>query len=231
MKKRMLWKKLWSKNNSWSWGMMYTIWWIYKNKCTKQGSWFSPERIDYDMTYFIDQYISSIEPPVQNEEGRWYSTSGGVTIENYIWVRHGTTWWIASWWIETLPRVKWVPTFKVECRRLGYVDDPTRQTHGRCYDVWDTVPKPEGKSIVSSKWICKIKHAADGSIEKYKARFVAIGFSQKEGIDYEETFAPVALYTSIRATMALASMMKWDLHQMDVKTALLNGVIKEEVYI
>ncbi len=108
--------------------------WIYKNKCTKQGSWFASERIDYDMTYSIDQYISSIEPPVQNEEGRWYSTSGGVTTENYIWVRHGTTWWIALWWIETLPRVKWVPTFKVECRRLGYVDDPTRRTHGRCYD-------------------------------------------------------------------------------------------------
>ena len=72
--------------------------------------------------------------------------------------------------------------------------------------------KPEGKSIVSSKWIYKIKHVADGSIEKYKARFVARGFSQKEGIDYEETFAPVARYTSIRAIMALASIMKWDLH-------------------
>ena len=59
---------------------------------------------------------------------------------------------------------------------------------------------------------------------------MARGFSQKEGIDYEETFAPVARYTSIRAIMALASMMKWDLHQMDVKTAFLNGVI-EEVYI
>ena len=50
-----------------------------------------------------------------------------------IWVRHGMTWWIASWWIKTLPRVKWVPTFKVECKRLGYVD-LTRWTHGRCYD-------------------------------------------------------------------------------------------------
>ena len=79
------------------------------------------------------------------------------------------------------------------------------------HDVWDIVPKPEGKIIVSSKWIYKIKHAADESIEKYKARFVARGFSQKEGIDYEETFAPVARYTSIRAIMALASMMKWDL--------------------
>ena len=79
-------------------------------------------------------------------------------------------------------------------------------------DVWGIVPKPEGKSIVSSKWIYKIKHAANESIEKYKAIFVARGFSQKEGIDYEETFSPVAWYTSIRAIMALASMMEWDLH-------------------
>ena len=96
-------------------------------------------------------------------------------------------------------------------------------------DVWDIVPKPENKSVVSSKWIYKIKHVADGSIEKYKERFVARGFSQKEGIDYEETFAPVARYTSIRSIMALASMMKWDLHQMDVKTTFLDGVIEEEV--
>ena len=59
-------------------------------------------------------------------------------------------------------------------------------------DVWDIVPKPEGKSVVSSKWIYKIKHAVDGSIEKYKERFVARGFSEKEGIVYEETFVPVA---------------------------------------
>jgi hypothetical protein len=59
-------------------------------------------------------------------------------------------------------------------------------------DVWDIVLRPEEKSVVTSKWIYKIKHAADGSVEKYKARFVARGFSHVEGIDYEETFAPVA---------------------------------------
>ena len=62
-------------------------------------------------------------------------------------------------------------------------------------DVCDVVPRPEGKSVVTSKWIYKINHAEDGRIEKYKAIFVACGFSQKEGIDYEETFAPVARYT------------------------------------
>jgi hypothetical protein len=59
-------------------------------------------------------------------------------------------------------------------------------------DVWDVILRPEGKSLVTSKWIYKIKHAVDGSIEKYKARFVARGFSQVEGVDYDETFALVA---------------------------------------
>jgi hypothetical protein len=98
-------------------------------------------------------------------------------------------------------------------------------------DVWEVVPRPEGKSMVTSKWIYKIKHAADGNIEKYKARFVARGFSQKEGEDYDETFSLVARYTSIRSTISIASVMGWKLHQMDVKTAFLNGVIEEEVYI
>jgi hypothetical protein len=68
-------------------------------------------------------------------------------------------------------------------------------------DVWDIVPRQKEKFVVTSKWLYKIKHASDGSIEKFKARFVARGFSQKEGIDYKETFAPVARYTSIRATI------------------------------
>ena len=79
-------------------------------------------------------------------------------------------------------------------------------------DVWEIVPRKKGKDVVSSKWLFKIKHAADGSIEKYKARFIARGFSQKEGIDYEETFAPVARYTSIGTIIALAAKMKWKLH-------------------
>ena len=98
-------------------------------------------------------------------------------------------------------------------------------------DFWDTVLIKEGKSIVNSKWMYKIKHVVDGSIEKYKARFVACGFSQKEGIYYEETFALVARYTSIRLVLSLAAVMRWKIHQMDVKTAFLNGVVEEEVYV
>jgi hypothetical protein len=91
--------------------------------------------------------------------------------------------------------------------------------------------RPKEKTVVSSKWIYKTKHSVDGSIEKYKARFVARGFSQKEGIDYEETFSPVARYTSIRAILVIAAVMKWKVHQMDVKTTFLNGVVEEEVYV
>ena len=90
-------------------------------------------------------------------------------------------------------------------------------------NVWDVVPRPKGKSVVTFKRLFKIKHAVDGSIEKYKARFVARGFSQKEGIDYDETFAPVARYTSIKTIISLASVLGWKLHQMDVKTTFLNG--------
>jgi hypothetical protein len=99
------------------------------------------------------------------------------------------------------------------------------------YGKWSRLPRPHGKSVVTSKWLYKIKHAADGSVEKFKARFVTRGFSQKEGIDYDEIFALVARYTSIRIIISLASIFDWKLHQMDVKTAFLNGEVEQEVYI
>ena len=74
-------------------------------------------------------------------------------------------------------------------------------------NVWEVVPRPEGKSIVTSRWLYKIKHVADGSIKKFKARFVARGFSQIEGVDYEETFVPVARYTSNRSIISIAAKM------------------------
>jgi hypothetical protein len=98
-------------------------------------------------------------------------------------------------------------------------------------DVWYIVLRPKGKSMVTSKWIYKIKHAADERIEKQKAIFVARGFSHVEGIDYEDNFSFVARYTSIYMNIALTFSLGWILHQMDVKTTFLNGDIEEEVYI
>ena len=124
------------------------------------------------------------------------------------------------------------PTFfEALLQNKEWVEDMTEEYQSIMKnDVWEIVPNPEGKSVVSSKWIYKIKHTANGIIEKYKARFVARRFSQKEGIDYEETFAHVSRYTSMRTIMALSTKTEWKLHQMDVKTTFLNVVI-EEVYI
>jgi hypothetical protein len=98
-------------------------------------------------------------------------------------------------------------------------------------DVWDIILRLEGKFVVTSKWIYKIKHETDGSVKKYKDIFVARGLSQVEGVDYDETFYLVARYTSIHTMIALDASMGWKLHQMDVNTTFLNGEIEEEVYI
>ena len=89
-------------------------------------------------------------------------------------------------------------------------------------NVWEVVPRPAGMLVVTFRWLYKIKHAVDGSVEKYKERFVACGFTQKEGIDYAETFAPVTRYTTIRTIISLVAVFGWKLHQMDVKTTFLN---------
>ena len=97
-------------------------------------------------------------------------------------------------------------------------------------DVWDVVPRSKDKVVVTSKWFYKIKHGSDGSAEKFKARFVR-GLSQKEGVDYDDIFAPMARYATIRSIIALFATQGWNLHQMDVKIAFLHGAIKEEVYV
>ena len=78
--------------------------------------------------------------------------------------------------------------------------------------AWEIVPRPEGKSVVGSRWIYKVKQAANGSVEKYKARFFARGFSQIEGIDYEETFSLVTWYSSITTILVLSVQMGWHIH-------------------
>jgi len=98
-------------------------------------------------------------------------------------------------------------------------------------EVWDLVEIPKGAKTVGCKWVYKIKRDSKGNIERFKARLVAKSFTQREGIDYNETFPPVSSKDSFRIIMALVAHYDLELHQMDVKTAFLNGDLYENVYM
>ena len=116
-------------------------------------------------------------------------------------------------------KAKWVKAMEKEMQSL------------KTDEVWDLVELPENRKAVGSKWVFRVKTDADGTVETHKARFVAQGFSQTFGNDYDETFSPVARFESILTVIALAAQHGLKLHQMDVTAAFLNGDLKEEVYM
>jgi hypothetical protein len=97
--------------------------------------------------------------------------------------------------------------------------------------TWDLVPLPPGKKLVRCKWVYRTKRATNGQVSRYKARLVAKGFQQIHGIDYDETFAPVAKMESIRLVLPIATVKGWEVHQMNVKNVFLHGDLSKEIYM
>nr|GFA80098.1 retrovirus-related Pol polyprotein from transposon TNT 1-94 [Tanacetum cinerariifolium] len=120
---------------------------------------------------------------------------------------------------EALRDVDWVSVMQEEVDQFARLK------------VWRLVPRPEGKSVIKTKWIFKNKKDESNLVIRNKARLVEVGYSQQEGIDYDETFTPVARIEAIRLFLAYAAHKDFTVIQMDVKTAFLNGILKEEVYV
>jgi hypothetical protein len=98
-------------------------------------------------------------------------------------------------------------------------------------NVWELVDLLLGRKTIGNKWVLKVKHKADGLIDRYKLRLVAKGYTHQEGIDYEDTFSPVMRFSSIRLILSIVAKLDLELFQMDVTTAFLNGELYEEIYM
>jgi len=97
--------------------------------------------------------------------------------------------------------------------------------------VWNLVDLPEGSKVIRNKWIFKRKMDMNGNLTTYKAKLVAKCFTQIQGIDYDETFSPIAMFKSIRIMLAIAAFHDYEIWQLDIKTTFLNGKLDEEVYM
>ena len=97
--------------------------------------------------------------------------------------------------------------------------------------TWELVDRKPGMNVVKSKWVFTKKLKPDGSLDRFKARLVAKGFTQREGVDFKETFSPVVRYDTVRVLLSLAVQLDLDITQFDIKTAFLNGNLEEEIFM
>ena len=111
---------------------------------------------------------------------------------------------------------KWIKAMKAEINAL------------EANKTWAIIPLPSGHRPIGCKWVSKIKYNSDSTIEGYKAHLVAKGFTQHEGIDYTDTFAPISKLTTLRCLLDIVFVRGWGLHQMDVKNVFLHGILPKK---
>lgn len=109
------------------------------------------------------------------------------------------------------------------------MDDEMASLHAN--STWQLEQLPDGVKSIPCKWVFKVKHDAQGNIERFKARLVAKGYKQQAGVDFDEVYAPTSKYATLRALLALAAAEDMEIHQLDIKTAFLNGELEETVYM
>ncbi|GKD04394.1 putative RNA-directed DNA polymerase [Tanacetum coccineum] len=142
-----------------------------------------------------------------------------LSFENFVFVSNLNKSYEPSSFEEASKDVNWINAMNNEMQAL--------YENG----TWELVDLPIGRKAIGSKWVYRIKYMSSGEIERYKARVVAKGYNQKEGIDYEETFSPVVKMSTVRCLIDLAVQRDWKLFQMDVNNAFLYGDLSEDVYM
>ena len=173
---------------------------------------------------YVCASFNSNDYPITSSSGMAYPISNSVSY-SHLSPSHSrftlsiTTQTEPKTYAEACKSASWIQAMKSEITALE--DTGT----------WQIVDLPPNVKPIGCRWVYKIKYKSDGSIERFKARLVAKGYNQIEGLDYSDTFSPVAKLTTIRLVLALASIHNWHLHQLDVNNAFLHGTLHEDVYM